>query len=344
MKFGVLINKRNINIGDDIQAYAASCFLPSVDYTIDRETINSFQSENNEPVAVIMNAWYMWEKWNWPPSRCIVPHMVGIHYTNYAKAKMPGAPINFEALTGLGGDYMRAYGPIGCRDMYTLSNFQKLGIDSYFSGCITMTIPKLPEKKSGKEYICIVDVGPDVEHKLKQILKHSGYKLRFMTHNIVRDLNRPWGERKKMVEGLLSVYRNAKCVITGRLHCSLPCLSQETPVVLIMPGKPDIRLTPYYDLLHYIPTKDFFAGNYDYDFTNPKPNKPDYRDVQSALIRSCTDFVDRMVKEKRDITELDRLGATDTEILRWQCELMEQTMHAWMKKTNREYKELRAYP
>ena len=64
MKYGVLFNKNNVNLGDDIQAYATARFYPSLDYFVDREHIHQFQSENNEPVAVIMNAWYMWEKWH----------------------------------------------------------------------------------------------------------------------------------------------------------------------------------------------------------------------------------------------------------------------------------------
>ena len=61
MKYGVLFNKGNVNLGDDIQAYATARFYPSLDYFVDREHIHEFRSENNEPVAVIMNAWYMWK-------------------------------------------------------------------------------------------------------------------------------------------------------------------------------------------------------------------------------------------------------------------------------------------
>lgn len=61
MKFGVVIHKPTMNLGDDIQTYAAAKLLPHVDYQIDREYISDFKSENDEPVAVIMNAWWMWK-------------------------------------------------------------------------------------------------------------------------------------------------------------------------------------------------------------------------------------------------------------------------------------------
>ena len=68
MKFGVILHKTTMNRGDDIQTYAAMQHLPQVDYVIDRENINSFHSKDNEPVAVIMSAWWLWKKWNWPPA------------------------------------------------------------------------------------------------------------------------------------------------------------------------------------------------------------------------------------------------------------------------------------
>ena len=56
MKYGLILNKNNLNIGDDIQAFATARFLPQVDYFIDREYMDDFRPEEDEPVAVIMNA------------------------------------------------------------------------------------------------------------------------------------------------------------------------------------------------------------------------------------------------------------------------------------------------
>ena len=47
MKFGVVIHKPTMNLGDDIQTYAAAKLLPHVDYQIDREYISDFKSEND---------------------------------------------------------------------------------------------------------------------------------------------------------------------------------------------------------------------------------------------------------------------------------------------------------
>lgn len=109
MKYGLILNKNNLNIGDDIQAFATARFLPQVDYFIDREYMDDFRPEEDEPVAVIMNAWYMWHKWNWPPAKNIIPLFVGFHYADHQLAKQPGSPIKYEFLNGIGGDYLKAY-------------------------------------------------------------------------------------------------------------------------------------------------------------------------------------------------------------------------------------------
>ena len=136
MKFGVVIHKPTMNLGDDIQTYAAAKLLPHVDYQIDREYISDFKSENDEPVAVIMNAWWMWKKWNWPPADCIIPKLLSMHINNYGVARK-SSPIYAEWAQGCGGEFFKKYGPVGCRDMASLDFFKEQGIDCYFSGCLT---------------------------------------------------------------------------------------------------------------------------------------------------------------------------------------------------------------
>ena len=85
MRFGILYNKNNVNIGDDIQTYALKKFLPQVDYFIDSEHLDDFVTDNKETCAVIMNYNYSWAKWNWPPSRYIYPFFTSFYYGDYEK-------------------------------------------------------------------------------------------------------------------------------------------------------------------------------------------------------------------------------------------------------------------
>lgn len=328
MKFGVLFNQNNLNIGDDIQAYATARFLPSLDYFIDREHIDEFRPEGTEPVAVIMNAWYMWNKWNWPPSPYIVPHLVGFHYADHQLAKQTGTPVKYEYLTGLGGEYLKAYGPVGCRDYFTMERLQELGIDAFFTGCVTMTIEKQPETPDKGTYICLVDLDPKVEKKMKEILEPSGIEVRVMTHNRERDMNMSWEDRKKIVTDYLTTYQNAKCVVTKRLHCSLPCLALETPVFLIKGMDNDIRFSPYYDMLHWVRTADFLEKDYkcDYDFLNPPENKPDYKKYRESLIESCERFVKSVSQENGEYSKYVKTTYDNQELALWRHDLMKKTL------------------
>ncbi|MCD8153178.1 MAG: polysaccharide pyruvyl transferase family protein [Clostridiales bacterium] len=329
MKYGILFNKNNMNIGDDIQAYATALFLPSFDYIIDREHIDEFVPENGEPVAVIMNAWYMWNKWNWPPSRYIYPCFVGFHYADHQLAKQPGSPFKYEFLTGIGGDYLRAYEPVGCRDNFTREQLEKLGIRSYFSGCITMTLPKMPERKDRGTYICLVDVEKRVSDKIKAQLKDEDIEIRVVTHNRERNENLSWEDRVKIVTDLLTLYQNARCVVTRRLHCALPCLAMETPVFLIKETEDDIRFSPYNDFLHRVTVTRFMRDEYTYDFLNPPENKPLYKKYRASLIETVKQFVADTEKVEGPVEEIVRTSYTPEEVMRWRHDLMKVSMDRW---------------
>lgn len=332
MKYGLILNKNNLNIGDDIQAFATARFLPQVDYFIDREYMDDFRPEEDEPVAVIMNAWYMWHKWNWPPAKNIIPLFVGFHYADHQLAKQPGSPIKYEFLNGIGGDYLKAYGPIGCRDYYTRDQLQALGIESYFSGCITMTIPKMPETPEKGSYICLVDLEEKVANKMKKLLAEKNMDVRVITHNRERNSEMSWEDREKQVTDLLTLYQNARCVVTKRLHCALPCLALETPVFMIKEMEDDIRFDPYYDFLHRTTVTKFMKDEYSYDFMNPPANKDDYKKYREELITHITEFVDRMKQETRGVDDLVKTTYTPEEVLVWRHDVMKESMNLWFDK------------
>lgn len=330
MKYGVLLNKNNVNIGDDIQAFAISRFYPHMDYFIDREHIDEFKSDEGEPVAVLMNAWYMWAKWNWPPTKYIVPKMIGFHYADHQLAGQPGSPVKYEFLTGIGGEYLKANGPVGCRDAFTCGKLTEMGIDSYVSGCITMTLPKMPETPEKGSYICLVDLEKKAMDKMKKLLKKEDIEVKVITHNRERDMNLPWEEREKQVKELLTLYQNARCVVTKRLHCALPCLAMETPVFIIKEKEDDIRFTPYYDFLYRTTVTRFMKDDYDYDFMNPPANKDDYKVYRESIIKAAEEFVAEMEKETRTVDELNKTTYTDQEVINWRHDVMKKAMDNWL--------------
>ena len=331
MKFGILYNKSNMNIGDDIQAYATARFLPQVDYFIDRETIDSFTPDDGEPVAVIMNAWYMWHKWNWPPSKYIYPLMIGFHYADHELANQwYGSPVKFEFLSGAGADYLNAYGPVGCRDNFTLNVLRERGINAYFSGCLTLTLPKMPERDDKGTYICAVDVAKAGRDKLHEMLDGK-IEIREFSHLRDRDEQISWEDRKETVKALLTVYQNARCVVTRRLHCALPCLAMGVPVLLVRGDEDDTRFDPYYNWLHYATLDDFLNDNYDFDFLDPPENRSDYLPSRQALTMAAREFAELAASETRSADEIKKTTYTEDEVIRWRHDVMKQVLDLWFE-------------
>lgn len=327
-KYGIVGHPNNANLGDDIQVYATKLLLPSFDYWIDREHINEFKSDNGEPVAMITSAWWMWRKWNWPFSPCIIPHFIGFHYADHQKARQPGSPLKYEHLAGEATKYLKAYEPIGCRDMFTTEQLQKLGVNAYFTGCITLTLPEMPRKDMGR-YICLVDMPPEVEKKIRKMLEGTGVEVRIYTHTRQRTPDMSWEDREKMIEERLTIYQNAICVVTKKLHCSLPCLAMGVPVLLLKEMDDDIRFRPYYDWFHYCKISEFMKGNCDYDLVNPPANSGKHLETRENLIKSVNDFVAKVEAAGDHAEDLLKYHHDKESYEAWQVKVLEETLEKW---------------
>ena len=333
MKYGLLMHKPTTNWGDDIQSYAIKEFLPHVDYIINREKINTFKGDDEKPVAVVMAAWWMWHKWNWPPSKYVLPFFTGFHYSDNKAAKQAGCPANFLFLTGLGGKYMNTYGTVGCRDYFTRDNLRAQGVNAEFSGCITLTLPEQKRVKPEKEYVCIVDVAKSVEDKIRKQLEGTDIEIKRITHNL--DKNHPkksWKQRMDEVKELLTIYQNAKCVVTRRLHCALPCLAMGVPTLLAIHTLESIRFIPYYDWLHCCLPKQFASGEYEYDVTNPPANPTAHLEARENLINSVKEFVN-YAESLGDASadEINKFKKSERTIARWRNKNMKKTAEMWEK-------------
>ena len=58
----------------------------------------------------------------------------------------------------------------------------------------------------------------------------------------------------------------AKCVVTTRLHASMPCLGLKTPVLLINTQKDQYRFDGLKDLVRNCSRDEFLEGKVDFDF------------------------------------------------------------------------------
>lgn len=269
------------NFGDEIQSIAASCFLPKIDYFVDRERISeNISSLSNEKIKLIMNGWFIHDQNQWPPAKNIIPLLISMHFVPEKNffIKNLFSPKNIE--------YLLENGPVGTRDLETLYLLQKHDIPSYFSGCMTLTLPK-NDKIQKQEYILCVDVKKEIVEALRKITKRKIYCISPVTKYPLLTSD----EKFEYALSYLNAYQSAYAVITTRLHTAMPCLALETPVLLIDDSKgKDGRFSGLGKLLRKS-TTEYYIKNLDmFNVNNIEDNTKDYLFYREKLIKSCEAF------------------------------------------------------
>lgn len=328
-----------INIGDYIQALAASQFFDKIDVYIQREKMNSYQGD---PVKMIMNGWYMHHPKNWPPSNRINPLFVSFHINSTVKEQM----LSDESV-----NYLKSHGPIGCRDIYTMNLLKSKGIEAYFSACLTLTLGfkyKFDEERNGKCYFVDPFLGDvwnvkwilrsalytlfhskrvflqkqrmfsveDSKNIIKQLLKASRFYMMYhkvFDRKILEDAiyinhesemikrNYPSDiEKLKYAESLVKKYAQSSLVVTSRIHCALPCLGLNTPVIYLnnssLGEMSSCRLDGLLDLFTVIDCANnilvpLFQINGKIRSSHDFINNRTYKKYVSRLIKQCQEFV-----------------------------------------------------
>ena len=287
------------NIGDDIQTYVAKRFLPHIDYYIDREKLNCFIPNEKEYVSMIMNGWYIHNKCAWPPSPYINPLLISMHFMS-----VEATDVGDKYLQGLGGNYLKIYEPIGARDIETKKRLEKNGIESYFSGCMTLTLEKFENvEKTNKIYL--VDAEESVKEKVKK--ENTEYEIEEITHWLEPSevSKKSIDQRLQDVEELLKKYQGAHLVITNRLHVALPCIALGTPVILVHPEYYDEdRLGAFLKYMDNYTDTEFDNIDIKELLKNPKPNNEEYKQIREQLIERCKDFINKCETNNMDTSKL----------------------------------------
>lgn len=275
-QFG-LLRYSSVNIGDEIQSIAASRFLPRIDCLVPRDKIKKFTS--GIKTKLIMNAWWMWKPKNFPPSKDIEPLLISMHISRHIRK-------NF--LKPDTKQYLIDHGPVGCRDRDTEEWLKSNNIPAYFSGCLTLTLQRNPLIKR-KDYIIAVDIPHEVEQEIKKRTTRPVYNIsRVISPYFTQE------ERFQIAKIVLYLYQSAHCVITSRLHASMPCLALETPVLLLDSNDEilhnDGRYTGLMDLCNTVKENDFMSDKNSYDIATPPRNPSLYLDLRHKLIEKCSEF------------------------------------------------------
>jgi hypothetical protein len=272
-KYGLIINDSD-NIGDDIQSIAALQFLPKIDSYYVRDRIGRYNFE--EETKIILNAWWMDYPYDFPTNALNKPKLVSLHLTEQLLNKIKNSPQII--------DFLVENGPVGARDINTLNQLNKLDIPAYYSGCLTLTLTsetKLPKM----DYILLVDVPQNIVDEIRKI---TNRKIIETSNKIPTFFDSM--DRLEFAKLALRRFQQAHFVITTKLHVSMPCLSLETPVLLLLKNDKDPRFSGLRDLVNWVESDKALPYINSVNFEAPPSNPNTYLVYRKRLIDDLYKF------------------------------------------------------
>ena len=321
------------NIGDYIQSLAAQQFFSNeIHNYINREELNNYYGEK---IKLIMNGWFMHEPNNWPPTRDIYPFFVSFHINSlaaelllkpeslkYLKKWEPIGCRDKKTVELLEQKGIKAYFS-SCLTLTLGLDYSSKGIrngiyfvDPYFEVCrdlrsiikygyhliLNFKKIKIISDKLYKQF--------NIKSIIKSVAFYSDYQkvfdssiieeMIFVKHIVKEsDFDSEKG-RFEYAKELLRCYSKAKLVVTSRIHCALPSIGMNTPVIYVENTEQKetsfCRLEGIKELFNIITYK---KGAMEIIFDNLKKiylntsvlNKKDFIKYKDLLITQCREFV-----------------------------------------------------
>lgn len=326
-----------VNIGDYIQALASSQFLDKIDAFVEREKLDEYDGDD---IAVIMNGWYMHCPEHWPPSTKIHPLFISFHLNDLADDRLldkesldylrqyePIGCRDYSTVNKLMSRGIKAYFS-GCMTLTLGYKYQSMQKDGkvYFTDPPVLFTGKLDKIKYLLYFVCHFNDKCRIYHKwygrdkfdIKNMFSVSKFyhvyrklfdrKLLLEAEYIRQEGSFYYYEYKtpqdllEKAEQMVQAYAKASCVVTSRIHCALPCLGLETPVIFIHDCSLESVSSCRFDgLLQLFNVIDYRYGSLapflEYDEMNkitkdnfPKNNRS-WRHLADKLIEKCNKFL-----------------------------------------------------
>ena len=327
-----------INIGDYIQALAAKQFLPSTDILLERETdlkrydgeevkmiMNGWYmnhpenwppSENVKPLFVALHI-----------NRCGLPGFLSDESIAYFKKHEPVGCRDTKSAKLLQDRGVEAYFS-GCMTLTLGQKYKETKRDGKVyvvePYCLTAGLLEHHKAQVLKTALFLSTHFSDV----RKITKHKeggvSFKSLFYDAYFLKEYSKVF-DRKMLVEAeyinqynfdiqkryptqqdkldyaeaLVRKYAKAACVITSRIHCALPCLGLETPVVFVeLKGDSDYSTDRFGGLIDLFNVMTWDGLHLQNPLTSTKitsfnfpKNKADWKRWADRLISTCKNFV-----------------------------------------------------
>lgn len=232
MKYGVLAvtpvssetDRSFANLGDMIQAEAILYIYERMNIRnedivkIDLKDLHNYQGEYLI-LPININLSLNWIIDIFPLPDNIIPVFLGLSF--FTASKFP------DVLA----QYFRRYEPIGCRDEFTMRIMRENGIQAFLFGCVTAVFPQRDEEE-GREKIFFVDVPQSFREYVSKALPDLDCQVENLSHICGGDEAKELSYLENATRKLLDKYKKeAKLVVTSRLHCMSPCMAMGIPVI-----------------------------------------------------------------------------------------------------------------
>ncbi|MCM1251840.1 MAG: polysaccharide pyruvyl transferase family protein [Clostridium sp.] len=131
--------------------------------------------------------------------------------------------------------YLKSHEPIGCRDEVTMDLLRRKGIESYLSGCLTITLPKRKHSVSLNEgKVFLVDIPNSLKAYIPDNLLQNA---EYITHSVeVEHYPMSEADIEKVDITAKNIFRRyneeAALIVTSRLHAAAPCIAMGIPVII----------------------------------------------------------------------------------------------------------------
>lgn len=278
------------NLGDYFQTIATEEALSS----IHGEECKFVHVQRNQLIdhpggTCVMQGWYEHEDLGFLPGSDTRAVWIGTHFTeNVCKSLMS----LFQ------NSAYRLY-DVGCRDKATLEFCRQWGISSYFSRCLTLTLPRrTKEDAKNADTVYLVDCSDKLISLLPDGIKSEAKIIN--QRLFIREPWQSWMICREEAEKLLEEYKqHARLIITSALHCAQPCIAMGIPVVFINPGYNERnRFSSMDGLVPQYSIQDLENKNVDFN-----PKAPNIEDLKTALLTNLS----LSLKQKRSKEEEQQL-------------------------------------
>ena len=177
----------------------------------------------------------------------------------------------------------------GCRDLYTLNNLKKLGLNAYFSRCLTLTLERkdfshnLNDNYNKRVYF--VNLSQDIIDKLSKRFKHNYV---YVNQKTGFGLHEEHAKIMYFTSKLLEEYiQNASMIITTALHCAAPCLALGIPVILVTDDKKEqsTRFSALKGLIKIVTVDELLNPSFNFDIR--VQDISELKELLKANLRFC---------------------------------------------------------